>query len=223
MLLQALSSGSYKQIFTTLLLLIPTLLLSLTVHEVSHGYAAYKCGDPTARNLGRLSLNPLKHLDPVGSIMLLLFGFGFAKPVPINARYFSKPKRDIIIVSLAGPFSNLVLAFLGTFGYMMCGKFISPENMYVMSAAYLFFYYFSLLNVGLAVFNLIPIPPLDGSRVITVLIPRKFAVWFFRYEQYIRIALFVLLWIGVLDTPLMYARGAVINGMEKLWMLLPIF
>lgn len=218
-----LGSSSPSEILFNLLLLIPTLLISLTVHEVSHGWAAYKLGDPTARNLGRLSLNPIKHLDPIGAIMLLLFGFGYAKPVPINTRYFGKPKRDIVLVSLAGPASNLVLAFFGMFFYLLCGKFISADNMYVMSAAVLFFWLFVSINVGLAIFNLIPIPPLDGSRLVTVLLPQKAMVWFFKYERYIQIILFILLWRGFFDTPLYLARSFVIQGLVKIWSLLPIF
>ena len=113
MLINAIRNGFSREAFVQLLLYIPIILISLTVHEYSHGYAAYKCGDMTARNFGRLTLNPLKHLDPIGTAMMLLFGFGYAKPVPINPRNFGKPRRDICIVAAAGPVSNLVLAFLG--------------------------------------------------------------------------------------------------------------
>ena len=115
-------SGTFGQKITMLFLIVLTTLISLTVHEVSHGYAAYRCGDPTARNFGRLSLNPLKHLDPIGTLCMLLFGFGWAKPVPINTRYFRKPRRDTALTALAGPLSNIIISFIACFFMMMSAQ-----------------------------------------------------------------------------------------------------
>ena len=203
------------------LLVIPSLLLSLTLHEVSHGCAAYLCGDPTARNLGRLSLNPLKHLDPIGTAMMLLFGFGYAKPVPVVTRNFKKPRRDMVLVALAGPLANFILGFIGTFFFLLNAYY--GGNGYFSIAAHLFLQYFTLINIGLGVFNLIPIPPLDGSRLLTVLLPPKAMMFFFNYERYIQLAVFALLWLGVLDSPLIFLRSAVANGFVNFWSLLPIF
>ena len=214
-------NSSINEMLLTILLIIPTLLISLTVHEVSHGYAAYLCGDSTARNLGRLSLNPLKHLDPVGTLMLLLFGFGFAKPVPVVTRNFKKPRRDIVLVALAGPFANFVLAFFGTF-LLLLNAYFGGQN-YFSVAANLFLTYFVLLNIGLGVFNLIPIPPLDGSRLLTVLLPPRAMMFFFNYERYIQLAIFLLLWLGVLDAPLIFLRSKIYYGFINFWSLLPIF
>ena len=124
MLLDLIKNGDFSaQTIISLLLYIVIILISLSVHELSHGYAAYLCGDATARNLGRLTLNPLAHLDPIGTLMMLVFGFGYAKPVPINPRNFNHYKRDLCIVSLAGPASNLLLAFFGTLAFYLTGIF----------------------------------------------------------------------------------------------------
>lgn len=189
------------------ILRIPIVLLSLTVHEVAHGYAAYKLGDPTARNLGRLSLNPIKHLDPIGALCMLVFRFGWAKPVPINTRYFKKPKRDMAISALAGPLSNLVMAFIafviseyvirfGTFGVYSLGDTFTGRLWYIV---YLFFSTFFWMNISLAVFNLLPVPPLDGSRILFVLLPDKLYFGIMKYEQYIYYGLLACLVFGLLD------------------------
>lgn len=197
------------------ILRIPIVLLSLSVHEVAHGYASYKLGDPTARNLGRLSLNPLKHLDPLGAICMLLFRFGWAKPVPINTRYFKNPKRDMAISALAGPISNLLMAFVAYIvgSYLLYfgahGGYLGVDfsfNLIPLTDAgkifyilYLFFDTFFLLNISLAVFNLLPIPPLDGSRILFVILPDKLYFAVMKYEQIIYFVLMACLFLGVLD------------------------
>lgn len=196
------------------LLRIPIVLLSLSVHEAAHGYVAYKLGDPTAHNLGRLSLNPLKHLDPIGALCMVFFRFGWAKPVPISTRYFKKPKRDMALSALAGPVSNLLLAFItyiisayvahfGTAGehFMQWNGsvyFLSDYGKFFY-VLYLFFSNFYWLNISLAVFNLLPVPPLDGSRILFVLLPDKLYFGIMKYEQYIYLALMACLVFGLLD------------------------
>ena len=151
-------------------------LMSLTVHEVSHGYAAYKLGDPTAKNAGRLSLNPLKHLDPIGALMLFIFGFGWAKPVPVNPYYFEGDRRKgMMEVSFAGPASNLLLAFVLIAIYTI-GHFGTLDYAYSMTG--LILYRAITLNIYLAVFNLIPIPPLDGSKILAGVLPQATAYKF---------------------------------------------
>jgi len=196
------------------ILRIPIVLLSLTIHEVAHGYAAYKLGDPTAKNLGRLSLNPLKHLDPIGAVCMLLFRFGWAKPVPINTRYFKKPKRDMALSALAGPVSNLLMAFvayiisayIAQFGikgghFLQFGWDVQFLTQYgkIFYLCYLFFNNFYWLNISLAVFNLLPVPPLDGSRILLVFLPDKLYFGIMKYERYIYLALMACLVFGLLD------------------------
>ena len=200
------------------ILRIPIILISLTVHEIAHGYAAYKLGDPTAKNLGRLSLNPIKHLDPIGAIWMLLFRFGWAKPVPINTRYFKKPRRDMAISALAGPVSNLIMAFItyivslyisnfgaigNHFGYTLTGNLaILTETGKILYLLYMFFHTFFILNISLAVFNLLPIPPLDGSRIMFSILPDKIYFGIMKYEQIIYIVMLACLWLGFLDPAL---------------------
>lgn len=177
-------------------------LIILSIHEFAHGYAAYKLGDNTAKNLGRLSLNPIKHLDPIGALSMILFHFGWAKPVPINPRNFRNPKRDFALVALAGPLSNLVLAFLSAFLYLLLNAVFSKiyfTSEILLQVAYnttLFVYIFHSVNLGLAVFNLIPVPPLDGSRLLNVFLPTKTYFKIMRYEKQIYLGLIIWLFVG---------------------------
>lgn len=192
-------------------------LMALSVHELCHGFAAYLLGDKTAKAMGRLSLNPLRHLDPFGSLCLLLFGFGWAKPVMINPRYFKKPKRDLALVSLAGPLSNFIMAFLGlvvfkilTMAHLLYyGNVISELIVQIITTVV-------FLNIGLGVFNLLPIPPLDGSKILLPLLPTKLFVDIMRYEHLGWIILMVALGLGVLDPILAGAGQLVFNAMSFL-------
>lgn len=153
------------------------ILFSLTIHEYCHGFVAYRLGDPTAKSNGRLSLNPLKHLDPLGTLFLLVLRIGWAKPVPIDPRYFRNPQRGMMYVGLAGPISNFVMAAISAFLAksigILSGSFIIP--VLLITFAY---------NVALGVFNLIPIPPLDGSRVIGGFLPRHLYYDYIRLERW---------------------------------------
>ena len=141
-----------------LALLIPVLLFALVFHEFSHGWVANKLGDPTAKNQGRLTLNPLAHLDPFGSMMILFVGFGWAKPVPVDSRYLANPRIDMMKIAFAGPASNLLLAFIGGMLIRVTGYMGPLTSMLII---------FTQINISLAVFNMIPIPPLDGSQIFS--------------------------------------------------------
>ena len=175
-------------------------LVALTVHEYCHGYAAYKLGDETAKNFGRLSLNPLKHLDPYGVICLVLFRIGWAKPVPINARNFKKPKRDFAITAAAGPASNLILGFISALLYLLIFALVKDMTFpsknftyHLINNILTFVFIFHSVNVGLGPFNLLPIPPFDGSRLLNVILPSDIYFKVMKYEK--KIYYGVLLWL----------------------------
>ena len=195
-------------------------ILALTVHELMHGIVAWKLGDPTAKNAGRLTLNPLAHLDPLGLICMVFFRFGWAKPVPVNTRYFQKPRRDMALVAAAGPVSNLVFGFLSLIVYYVLALYVPSSR--AADAVTTFAATLAVLNVGFAVFNLLPVPPLDGSRIAGLFLPARWYWQLMRYERYIQIGMMLLLYTGLLTRPLTIARGWVLGGMEALirWILL---
>lgn len=219
--------GDFQQMLFSYLLCIPASLIALSVHEFSHGYVSYKLGDPTAKNLGRLTLNPIKHIDIIGLICMVFFRFGWAKPVPVNSRYYKKPRRDMALVAAAGPLSNILMALIGVVFYELIGIIpIPPDNntvFYIVLTAYSFFYCFASLNIYLAIFNLIPVPPLDGSRIFYIFLPTKVYFGIMKYERYIMIVLIVLMFFGVFSHTVGWLGNGLIHGMEKLIELIPIF
>lgn len=181
---------------TQMLISIPALLIAITFHELSHGYMSYLLGDPTAKQEGRLTLNPIKHLDPIGALGLLFFHFGWAKPVPINPFYYKNRKLGIVLVSIAGPMANFILALITT----LIIKGILMANM--VTANTLVFDFLGILvmyNLSLGIFNLIPLPPLDGSKIAASLLPEKYEMWAYQNERYFMLALFALMYFGVIS------------------------
>ena len=172
------------------------------LHEYAHALIAVKLGDDTPRLRGRLTINPMAHIDWIGALMIFLCGFGYAKPVEVRMRHFKKPKRDMALVALAGPVCNLLQAFVFMFLRSVCIFGAYNTGNQVMAYMAIFFLYAASININLAVFNLLPVPPLDGSRLATALLPSKYYYKIMQYERYIMIGLFVLLFTGVLTTPL---------------------
>ncbi len=203
------------------LMRIPVILLALTVHETAHGWVAYKMGDSTAYNFGRLTLNPLKHLDPIGTLMMLIVGFGWAKPVPINARNFNNPRKGMALTALAGPVSNLLMSLCGMLVYrIIFALFGYPDNnVYLVIMMFISIFY--QLNLYFAIFNMIPVPPLDGSRVLFVLLPDKYYFGIMKYERYIMLAMMLLLFTGVMSIPLSFIAKLIENGFMYLLNFIP--
>ena len=181
------------------------------LHEFAHAFIAVKLGDDTPRLRGRLTINPMAHIDMRGALMIFLFGFGYAKPVEVRMRRFKKPKRDMAIVALAGPVCNILQSLVLLFIYNALTRIGSANDNAIMVYMGMFFSYAAVININLAVFNLLPVPPLDGSRLATALLPAKYYYKILQYERYIMIGLFVLLFTGVLTTPLSYLSELVIN------------
>lgn len=194
----------------SLIIRVFVILLAISVHEAAHSFAAYKLGDYTAKSMGRISINPLRHLDPMGALCMLLFGFGWAQPVMVNPYNFKKPKRDMAIVSAAGPISNFIMAFIAIALFKLVAILHLPSNM-LTEIIFMFLRSVALLNVGLGVFNLIPIPPLDGSKIFLPLLPNKLYYDIMRYERFGWLILIIALALGVLDPILSGLRGAIIN------------
>jgi Zn-dependent protease len=201
-----------NQFLTELILLAPPLLLALTLHEYAHGYVAYRLGDPTAKSLGRLTLNPISHLDPIGTIAFFFIKFGWAKPVPVNPGYFRNPRKDMLWVALAGPITNLALATVSAIlakGLWMLAAnlpysplaeaILVPVNGMLIASVW--------INLVLCIFNFLPIPPLDGSRILTGLLPADLAASYVRIEPYGFIIILILAFSGVLSKLIMPLIG----------------
>lgn len=186
------------------------LFLCLPVHELAHGLVAHWCGDDTAKWYGRLTLNPLKHLDVWGSVMILVAGIGYAKPVPVNSRNFRNYKRDMILVALAGPLSNFLMAVLAVGIFRVSSLFVTNFDT-LFWLWYILIGIVASINVSLMVFNLLPIPPLDGSRLWSTLLPGRWAYTLEQYSHHITIGVLLLVFTGVLDGPLNLMQNAVVS------------
>ncbi len=201
---QLYSKRQMDHFITQLIILAPPLLFALTFHEFAHGFVAYRLGDPTARDAGRLTLNPLKHLDPLGTIAFFFIKFGWAKPVPVNPSYFKNPKKDMLWVALAGPATNLLVAIASailTKGVWMLANILPysamaeailvPLNEMLIASVW--------INLVLCIFNFLPIPPLDGSRILMGLLPDNLALSYMRVERFGFIIILVLAFSGLLS------------------------
>ncbi len=185
----------------------------LPVHEFAHAFVATKLGDQTARLSGRLTMNPLAHLDLVGTLMILLVGFGYAKPVPVNPRNFKNRRGGMALTAAAGPFANLLMALIYLFVYVLVYLKVRPESGTLPYYLMTFCIIVAQINVSLAVFNLLPVPPLDGSRILAIVLPDKAYYKIAQYERYIVLGVFALLLFGVLDTPILALTRIVLKGL----------
>ncbi len=212
MIYTMLNSGGGQPLWWYLLLVLSYALIvfvTLPIHEMAHAFVAVKLGDNTPRWRGRLTLNPLRHLDIMGTVLLALFGFGYAKPVPVNPYNFSRPKRDMALTALAGPVSNILVALVCFFlvRVITATGLTYGVGWYICSGLMLC----ADINLSLAVFNLLPIPPLDGSRIFGALLPSRWNYFVDQYQQYLTIGLFFLIATGVLSRPLALLTNALSN------------
>ncbi len=189
------------------------IFLTSPIHEFAHGFIADRLGDPTARYQGRLTLNPFAHIDYMGALGILLVGFGGARPVPVNPYNFRNPKRDMAFVAIAGPLSNIVAAFVCM---VLANLVLVTTRTLAFYYVFSFFYFIAQINVRLAVFNLIPVPPLDGSRILAQFLPNRIYYKLMQYERYIYFILIILVFSGSLSGPISNVSNALMRGISDL-------
>lgn len=215
MIFDLIRNGLSMDLIVNLLARVFIIFCVLPFHEFAHAFVAQKFGDDTARLSGRLTLNPLAHVDPFGALMIIIAGFGYAKPVPVNVGRFKRGKRkqQMALVALAGPVSNIIMAFISMMIFVGIHRItnFSSDMVYYL---YLFFFYACSVNISLAVFNLIPIPPLDGSRILNAVLPDKYYYKLMQYERYIILFIFVLIFTNVLDGPISIASSLIFNALN---------
>lgn len=189
------------------------LFTAVPVHECAHAWVAEKMGDDTGRKQGRITLNPFAHLTLWGSLMMILVGFGWGKPVSVDPRNFKNPKKGMVLTSLAGPASNFIMAFLSMIVYKVLAFLSYAKDSSTLDMMATVFVYITLINISLAVFNFLPIPPLDGSKIFNAILPEKWYFTIMKYENFIFIALIILVYSGLLDAPLSFLQNKVIDVM----------
>lgn len=210
MLLDVLNGGSFTwiDIVSSIVSSLIVIFVCLPFHEFAHAFIAVKLGDHTPKAYGRVTLNPFAHIDYLGALLILAVGFGYAKPVPVNPFRFKRPKIGLALVSFAGPLANVLMAFVLLLLSHIVALFGYSQIIVIIITI---LYYAARINVCLAVFNLIPVPPLDGSKILMAFTPNKFNYYFQRYEKYLYFALFAIIAFGVLDKPIYFATNAIME------------
>ncbi len=200
---------TFQQVLMRVLSVAVIIIFILPFHEWAHGFAANKLGDPTAKNYGRLSFNPIESVDPIGALCIFLFGFGWAKPVPVDYRYFKNPKRDMAITALSGPLANIIAAIFSGIMYNLCASLYLRTHFALIIWLMYFFYYCIVINISLAVFNLIPIPPLDGSKILAAFLPESALYRYYQHQNIFMILVFAMCFLGVFSVPIYYAQNTI--------------
>lgn len=202
--------------FMEMLYRLPAVFIGFSFHEFAHALVAYRMGDDTAKNNGRLTLDPIAHIDPIGILMLIVFKFGWAKPVPINPGNFKKRKQGIILVSLAGPMMNFIVAIISLLMYVLVYFKFGIQNI-IFDRIMINIYF---INIGLGIFNLIPLPPLDGSKILAGILPVRLEYKFYQYEQYSYILLLILIFTNAIDyilSPMFFYAQKIISNVVSLF------
>lgn len=210
----------FGDFFNKLIYILPAVLISLSVHEFAHAFVSYKMGDLSQRSKGRMTLNPLKHLDPVGTLSLIFFGFGWAKPVQVDPYYYRNKKEGMMWTALAGPLMNFIVAFISVLLYLLLLRFAYSWVLFSQVGNYVWTLLAILaqINIGLGIFNLIPIPPLDGSKILAGFLREETYFKLMQYENYFMLAIILLLATGMLDGPLVQARETILNAFQHVIM-----
>ncbi|MDO5014864.1 MAG: site-2 protease family protein [Clostridia bacterium] len=213
MLLNAFRTGDVSYILMSILASLFVIFFVIPIHELAHAYQSYKLGDPTPKLMGRLTLNPLKHLDPLGSIMILIVGFGWGKPTPVDPRYYKDPKKDMAKVAFAGPGINLLFALILIFIQTLVIEFADVEASKIASAVAIFCVLAARINIFIAVFNLIPIPPYDGFDILNLILPEKASYFLERNQRMLNLVFLILILTGAMSIPLNFLT----SGIQKLF------
>ena len=205
-----------KTLIITTLARIIVLMTAIPVHELAHAWVAYKLGDPTAKRAGRITLNPFKHFDLLGSLALVFVGIGWAKPVPVDMRYFRNPRAGMALTAAAGPLSNVAMSFVAMILYKTTYYMYYASPNAFLGFLNLVFYYMAAINAMLAIFNMLPFPPFDGSRIFGFFLPQKWYYALMGVERFIYIAVLLLVVSGVLNTPVSWLQNGLLNIMDWL-------